>query len=95
MHLVAQQRLGIPQGSADAFVLLGREGLIERELATRLIGMVGFRNVAVHEYQGLNLDVVRYILDKGVDDFAEFCHQVGIQVNRAGNSVREATKMSS
>lgn len=81
MHIVAQRRLGIPQGSADAFSLLSSGGVIEKDLSTRLIGMVGFRNVAVHEYQGLNLDIVRYVLEKGLYDFVEFCRQLGIQVN--------------
>jgi uncharacterized protein YutE (UPF0331/DUF86 family) len=63
MHIVARRRLGIPQGSADAFTLLCRGGVIDQDLSTRLIGMVGFRNVAVHEYQGL--DLVRVHKDIG------------------------------
>ena len=66
MHIVALRRLGIPQGSADVFALLSRGGVIEKELSTRLMRMVGFRNIAVHEYQGLDLDIVRYVLDKGL-----------------------------
>lgn len=90
MHIVAQRRLGIPhQGSADAFALLCRGGIIEKDLSTRLIGMVGFRNVAIHEYQGLNLEVVRYILDKGIYDFVEFCRQLGLRVNQSRSSMPE------
>lgn len=83
MHIVALRRLGIPQGSADAFTLLSRGEVIEKDLSTRLIGMVGFRNVAIHEYQGLDLEIVRYVLDKGIHDFVEFCRQLGIQINRS------------
>lgn len=86
MHLVAQRRLGIPQGSADAFVLLCQNGMIEQDLSTRLIAMVGFRNIAIHEYQGLNLEIVQFILDKGIYDFIEFCRQLGLQVNSVLNS---------
>lgn len=80
MHIVAKDHLGIPQGSADAFTLLARKGLIEGGLAKRLRGMVGFRNIAVHEYQGLEIGVVRYIVDEGVDDFRKFCHQLGTEI---------------
>jgi len=34
--------------------------------------IVGFRNVAVHDYQSLSLEVVRGILGKHLDDFREF-----------------------
>ena len=34
--------------------------------------MVGFRNVAVHEYTRLNLDVVMAIVTKQLDDFRAF-----------------------
>ena len=34
--------------------------------------MVGFRNVAVHDYQRLNLDIVRQIIAKHLVDFEVF-----------------------
>ena len=38
--------------------------------------MVGFRNVAVHDYQRLNLDIVRSIVRERLDDFIEFARVV-------------------
>lgn len=72
MHLVRVHRLGVPQETREAFDLLERAGHIDPSLATRLRKMVGFRNVAVHDYQKLNLDVVRSILVERLDDFLEF-----------------------
>ncbi|MDP2319038.1 MAG: DUF86 domain-containing protein [Acidobacteriota bacterium] len=72
MHLVRVHRLGIPQETREAFDLLERAGHLDPSLATRLRKMVGFRNVAVHDYQKLNLDVVRAILVERLDDFLEF-----------------------
>lgn len=34
--------------------------------------MVGFRNVAIHDYQKLNLDIVRRIVVEHLDDFLAF-----------------------
>lgn len=34
--------------------------------------MVGFRNIAVHDYQTLNLDILQVILDKHLNDFKSF-----------------------
>jgi uncharacterized protein YutE (UPF0331/DUF86 family) len=72
MHLVRVQRLGIPQESRDAFDMLERAGHLDAALATRLRRMVGFRNVAIHDYQKLSLDVVRSILTERLDDFLDF-----------------------
>ena len=72
MHLVRIHRLGIPQETREAFDLLERAGLIDASLATRLRRMVGFRNVAVHDYQRLNIEIVKAILTERLGDFLEF-----------------------
>ena len=72
MYVVNQRRLGVPQESRDAFTLLQTAGILVPDLATRMQKMVGFRNVAVHEYTRLNLDVVRAIITKQLDDFRTF-----------------------
>lgn len=72
MYGISRRRLGIPQDSRDAFTLLQTGGILPTELATRMQRMVGFRNVAVHEYTRLNLDVVRAIVTKQLDDFRAF-----------------------
>jgi uncharacterized protein YutE (UPF0331/DUF86 family) len=72
MHLVRRGRLGVPQESRDAFELLATAGSLERELGERLKSMVGFRNVAVHDYQALNLDIVREIVRHRLGDLARF-----------------------
>jgi uncharacterized protein YutE (UPF0331/DUF86 family) len=67
-----EARRGIPQDTREAFELLEQAGRLDPALATRLKKMVGFRNVAVHDYQKLNLDIVRRILLEHLDDFLAF-----------------------
>lgn len=50
---------------------------LDRELADGLKRMVGFRNVAVHDYQRPNLDIVRAILQRDLDDLLAFA-RVGV-----------------
>jgi uncharacterized protein YutE (UPF0331/DUF86 family) len=38
--------------------------------------MVGFRNIAVYDYQNLNLDIIIEILEKHLNDFIEFINQI-------------------
>jgi uncharacterized protein YutE (UPF0331/DUF86 family) len=72
MHLVRKGKLGIPQDSREAFDLLVDAGALDRRLADSLKRMVGFRNVAVHDYTRLNLAVVRAIVEKHMDDLVSF-----------------------
>ncbi len=72
MHLVRVRRLGIPQDSRDGFALLEAAGVVPAALADRLKKMVGFRNVAIHEYQKLDLAIVQRIVAERLDDFLEF-----------------------
>jgi len=72
MHLVRVRKLGIPQESRDAFDLLVDNDIISVHLSDRLKSMVGFRNVAVHDYRKLNLEIVRGVIETRLDDFREF-----------------------
>lgn len=72
MHIISRRRLGIPQDSRDAFAILQASGILPADLAVRMQHMVGFRNIAVHEYTRLNVDVVRSIITKQLDDFRFF-----------------------
>lgn len=72
MHLVRVHRLGVPQETREAFELLEKAGRLEPAMADRLRKMVGFRNVAIHEYQTLNLEIVRRIVVERLDDFLSF-----------------------
>jgi uncharacterized protein YutE (UPF0331/DUF86 family) len=48
--------MGIPTSSRESFDLLEGQGVIPNDLAARLRKMIGFRNIAVHQYQQLNID---------------------------------------
>jgi len=53
MHMVAKQRLGVPQSSGDAFHLLEKSGYVSSKLRKSLVAMTGFRNIAIHQYQAI------------------------------------------
>lgn len=72
MHICSEEKLGIPQNSRDAFEFLQDNNIIEIKLLFRLKAMVGFRNIAVHDYQSLNLSIIKKIVEEHLDDFIEF-----------------------
>ena len=75
-HIVRIKKLGIPQTNRDVFVFLENANLISNETSKKMQAMVGFRNIAVHDYQTLNLDIIIEILEKHLNDFVEFINQI-------------------
>ena len=71
-HLIRRDRLGIPQSARDAFELLRRAGWIEPHLLTSLKNMVGFRNIAAHDYQVLQLPITVSIITHHLGDFLSY-----------------------
>ncbi len=79
-HLVAQNHLGIPQSSAELFVLLRKANLLSAETSRAMIAMTGFRNVAIHEYQELEIDILRAIAEKEYKTLISFCREAGVNL---------------
>lgn len=75
MHLVRKFALGVPQDSRQAFDLLVEAGKLDALAAEALKRMVGFRNIAVHDYQALNLAIVRSIVEHKLVDLRAFAQQ--------------------
>ena len=79
MHLIAELELGVPQTSREAFTILNEEKIIDDSMTEKLKAMVGFRNIAVHDYQKLNLKIVQSIIENNLHDvksFAEIMKEV-------------------
>lgn len=71
-HLVWREKLGLPQSSRDVFELLSRAGWIEAKLADSLQKMVGFRNLAVHDYQSLLLPITARVITQHLGEFLDY-----------------------
>ena len=71
-HLIRREKLGIPQSARDVFTLLAQAGWISHELADGLKRMVGFRTIAVHDYQALHLPIVISIITGHLDEFLDY-----------------------
>jgi uncharacterized protein YutE (UPF0331/DUF86 family) len=71
-HIVSDERLGEPRTNRELFELLGAAGWIDDTLRDTLGRMAGFRNVLVHGYDDVNLDIVRDILGNHLQDLEAF-----------------------
>jgi uncharacterized protein YutE (UPF0331/DUF86 family) len=71
-HTIKTLKLGLPKESRESFRLLATAKVIPHELAGRLEGMVGFRNVLVHEYQRMDIGLMIKVIEQHLDDLVEF-----------------------
>ncbi|MBS4051833.1 type VII toxin-antitoxin system HepT family RNase toxin [Methylomonas rivi] len=82
-HLIRREKLGLPQSARDVFALLAAAGWIEADLADALKRMVGFRNIAVHDYQSLQLPITINVIALHLDEFLRFSAAI-LQKDAAG-----------
>jgi uncharacterized protein YutE (UPF0331/DUF86 family) len=71
-HLIRRDRLGLPQSARQVFDLQAQAGRIDPTLAESLKKMVGFRNIAVHDYQTLLLPITINVITQHMDEFLQF-----------------------
>lgn len=75
-HVASSEAYGTPDSTAGVFTLLQQKGVIDAELAGRLRRMVGFRNIAVHEYQTVDPAILEAILERHLGDLRTLGAQV-------------------
>jgi uncharacterized protein YutE (UPF0331/DUF86 family) len=63
---------GFRKSARDVFALLAQGDWIDAALADKLKRMVGFRNIAVHDYQALQLPILISIIETHLDEFLEY-----------------------
>ncbi len=80
MHVVASKHLGMPQSQADAFRLLADAGEIDRKLSERMIGMCGFRNILIHQYQDLEVELLHKVASEHWKDLVDLFQAFGLKI---------------
>lgn len=81
IHALSDTELPAPQTMGESFDLLAEEGVIPASLAGRMRSAVGFRNIAVHNYQAIDWDIVHAITHEGLEDFRDFAHHMAALID--------------
>lgn len=71
-HIVSDDRLGEPGTNHELFDLLCRANWIAEPQRAVLRKMTGFRNLVVHGYLAVDVEIVRGIVEHHLDDLLEF-----------------------
>jgi uncharacterized protein YutE (UPF0331/DUF86 family) len=80
-HLIAGMDVPAPNTMGQTFDLLHQAGMLNLELAGSLRKAVGFRNIAVHNYENINWEIVHSIVKYHLSDFAAFAKVVAEKLN--------------
>lgn len=75
-HLLAGSQQQVPATMDEAFAQLAAAGFVDTDLANRLRRAVGFRNIAVHNYERIDWDVVFALSGAPLADFERFATAV-------------------
>jgi len=75
-HIIRVKKLGIPKSSKELFSILEHYQYISENISSNMQKMVGFRNIAVHDYQNLSIDIVISIVQNNLDDFIDFSNEI-------------------
>jgi len=75
-HIVKTRNLGLPNTTRELFVMLFENEIISQNISKDMQAMVGFRNIAVHDYQNLNMDIVVNIVQKHLVDFEGYIKEI-------------------
>lgn len=76
LYVIKKHKLGLPQTNRDVFSILNEANIIPLDLAETLKKMVGFRNIAVHDYQKLDLAIINSIISNHLTDFKLFSETI-------------------
>jgi len=75
-HLVSRSDIAPPQTMGETFSALAQLGLLSDSMAEAMKKAVGFRNIAVHGYESLNMAIVFSIVTERLEDFRQFAREV-------------------
>jgi uncharacterized protein YutE (UPF0331/DUF86 family) len=71
-HLIASRDVPAPNTMGQSFEALASLGLISPLLAIRMKKAVGFRNIAIHNYDAIDWHIVHSICQRSLNDFRDF-----------------------
>lgn len=81
LHILASSDQLVPQTMADAFTSLAEEGVISADLADKMRKSVGFRNIAIHQYEKINWSIVYSIATDRIGDFKAYARAISALLN--------------
>ena len=77
-HIISDNNWGVPGSLAGLFDILCEKKVISDGSRKIMRSMVGFRNLIVHEYAGLDMNKVYAIFSSRLSDFNNFLREISV-----------------
>ncbi|HBO16478.1 MAG: hypothetical protein UR69_C0003G0090 [Candidatus Moranbacteria bacterium GW2011_GWE2_35_2-] len=74
--IIIEEKFERPEENQEAISLLFEKKIISKKLASRLDGIVGFRNILVHEYGKIDKEKVYDYLQERIVDLKDFKKEI-------------------
>ena len=87
-HIISTSGENAPVSMGDVFVTLNKLGVITAATCESMMKAVEFRNIAVHNYETINWEIVFFICNKSTVDFREFVKEIESRGVVRGRSIR-------
>lgn len=71
-HILADHGWGVAGSINETFYILRDKNVISLEMMEKMVSMAGFRNILIHEYEDVNLEIVHKIVEHHLHDIDEF-----------------------
>ncbi|KXS42070.1 MAG: hypothetical protein AWU59_1806 [Methanolobus sp. T82-4] len=81
--IISREGFERPEIYRSVFLILGRNGIIPEDFAKEFAQAAGFRNVLVHMYEEVNIDILHMFLTERLEDFDEFARYVAQYLDRS------------
>ena len=75
-HLLATENQIVPDTMSDAFTRLYQQGVISEIISVKMRKSVGYRNVAIHSYDDVDLSITYEIAKNHLQDFKSFIKEI-------------------
>ena len=72
VYIVSTRKLGLPQTKREAFILLEENNIIDSKMSKNMQGMVGVRNIAVHDYKEIDEEILKDVIENHLNDLLDF-----------------------
>lgn len=93
-HLVVKSGLGVPSDYRSVIEKLKAGQIIPPEFAQKIMGMAGYRNRLIHEYNKITPGELYEILCTRLDDLILFCNYIVDYLQKIENIATTGTKNS-
>ncbi len=78
--IISQENLEKPDNYRKMILALGKSEILENDFAENFANIAGFRNILVHQYTNIDVEIVYKKLKEKLEDFDKFARQIAIHV---------------